>query len=67
MNIEQAIKIYGKNTVDKILADKPMRANAWHPTRGYVGLTVDMLKLLQDDDEYLIFWLYGLSSVIRIL
>ena len=55
MNIEQAIKIYGKNTIDKILADKPMRANAWHPTRGYVGLTVDMLKLLQDDDEYLIF------------
>ena len=55
MNIEQAIKIYGKNAVDMIIADKPSRANAWHPVRGYVGLTIDMLKLLQDDDEYLIF------------
>ena len=55
MNIEQAIKIYGKNTVDMIIADKPKRANAWHPVRGYVGLTIDMLNLLQDDDEYLIF------------
>lgn len=54
MNIEQAIKIYGKSAVGMILSDKPMRANAWHPTRGYVGLTVDMLKLLRDDDEYLI-------------
>ena len=55
MNIEQAIKIYGKNAVDMIIADKPSRANAWHPVRGYVGLTIDVLNLLQDDDEYLIF------------
>ena len=55
MNIDQAIKIYGKNAVDMIIADKPERANAWHPVRGYVGLTIDMLNLLQDDDEYLIF------------
>ena len=55
MNIEQATKIYGENAINTIIADKPKRANAWHPVRGYVGLTIDMLKLLQNDDEYLIF------------
>lgn len=34
MNTEQAIKIYGKNAIDTIVADKPPRANAWHPVRG---------------------------------
>lgn len=55
MNTEQAIKIYGKNAIDTIVADKPLRANAWHPVRGYVGLTIDMLKMLKDDEDYLIF------------
>lgn len=55
MNIERASKIYGENAIKMILEDKPSRANAWHPKRGYVGLTVDMLKILRDDDEYIIF------------
>ena len=55
MNIEQAVKIYGKNAIDAIIADKPSRDNAWHPVRGYVGLTIDILKILKDDEDYLIF------------
>ena len=55
VNIEQTVKIYGKNAIDSIIADKPSRANAWHPVRGYVGLTIDMLKMLKDDEDYLIF------------
>lgn len=55
MNIEQATKIYGENAINTIIADKPSHANAWHPVRGYVGLTIDMLNLLQNDDEYFIF------------
>lgn len=55
MNIEQAVKIYGKNAIDTIITNKPSRANAWHPVRGYVGLTIDMLNRLRDDEDYLIF------------
>ena len=55
MNTERAIKIYGKNAIDMIVEDKPKRANAWHPVRGYVGLMIDMIDILRDDDEYIIF------------